>query len=119
MPRKTTKKTTKTTTATTTKTAPVAVEEVKAEPVEEVKAEPVKTKRAPAKKKCVLHPEVYIQFAGQETLVKEVTQKAKDLFVSEGHKEEDIKSLKLYLKPEEGAAYYVINEENAGKVELF
>jgi hypothetical protein len=110
MPRKTTKKTT-TTTATTTKTVPVAVEEVK--------AEPVKAKRAPAKKKCVLHPEVYIQFEGQETLVKEVTQKAKDLFVSEGHKEEDIKSLKLYLKPEEGAAYYVINEENAGKVELF
>lgn len=30
-----------------------------------------------------------------------------------------IKTLQLYLKPEESAAYYVINQKFAGKVDLF
>ena len=30
-----------------------------------------------------------------------------------------IKDLRVYLKPEDGAAYYVINEKVAGRVDLF
>ena len=31
---------------------------------------------------------------------------------------EAIKSLKIYVKPEDGAAYYVVNDGEGGKVEL-
>ncbi len=113
------------------KKAPV-VEEKKAPVVEEKKA----TEKAPAKKtttkktttktttkrttkKKEVQPEVYIQFSGNESIVDAITKKAKDQFIAEGHKEEDIKSLKIYLKPEDNAAYYVVNNENAGKVDLF
>ena len=34
------------------------------------------------------------------------------------HKRTPITSLKLYLKPEENAAYYVINEKDTGKVDM-
>ena len=34
------------------------------------------------------------------------------------HKRTPITSLKLYLKPEENAAYYVINEKDTGKVDI-
>ena len=101
--------------------APVVEE--KKEPVVEEKKEPVveekkATEKAPAKKTEV-QPEVYIQFSGNESIVDAITKKAKDQFIAEGHKEEDIKSLKIYLKPEDNAAYYVVNNENAGKVDLF
>ena len=35
-----------------------------------------------------------------------------------GRKESELKSLTLYVKPEESAAYYVINDDVTGKVEL-
>ena len=118
------------------KKAPV-VEEKKTSVVEEKKpvekTPVVEEKKAPAKKtttkkttttkrttkKKEVQPEVYIQFSGNESIVDAITKKAKDQFIAEGHKEEDIKSLKIYLKPEDNAAYYVVNEENAGKVDLF
>lgn len=31
---------------------------------------------------------------------------------------EEIKSLKIYVKPEDGAAYYVVNDGEGGKVEF-
>ena len=35
-----------------------------------------------------------------------------------GKSVEEIKTLNVYLKPEEAAAYYVINEETTGKVTI-
>lgn len=60
--------------------------------------------------------EIYIQFSGQELLTKEVLQRAKQAYVAEGHRESSIKSIRLYIKPEEHMAYYVINEKIAGGV---
>lgn len=80
-----------------------------------------KTVRA-AKKPAVkeeLKPEVFIQFQGREAVVAEVIEKAKREFVSAGHRVSSIKSLQVYLKPEENGAYYVINQKFAGKVDLF
>jgi len=48
-----------------------------------------------------------------------VIEKAKNEFVAEGHRASSIKSLQVYLKPEEFAAYYVINQKFAGRVDLF
>ena len=49
----------------------------------------------------------------------EVKAEAKEAFTADGHRASSIKSLKVYLKPEEYAAYYVINDTYAGKVNLF
>ena len=40
-------------------------------------------------------------------------------YVADGHKATEVKAVKLYIKPEDRAAYYVINDEYAGKVDLF
>ena len=40
-------------------------------------------------------------------------------YVAQGHRASSIKSLKVYLKPEDNAAYYVINDKLAGRVDLF
>ena len=66
-----------------------------------------------------LKPEVFIQYQGNEAIVADVIEKAKNEFVADGHRASSIKSLQVYLKPEEFAAYYVINQKFAGRVDLF
>lgn len=103
------------------------VEDTKAV-VEEKKAVAKKTKETAKKattkttKKAVkeeLKPEVFIQYQGREGVVADAIEKAKEAYVADGHRVSSIKSLQLYLKPEEYAAYYVINEKFAGRVDLF
>ena len=48
-----------------------------------------------------------------------MVEKVKAQFVAEGHRAGNIKSLRIYIKPEDKAAYYVINDKNAGRVDLF
>ena len=74
----------------------------------------------PAKKEDAVKKQetVYVQFGGAEIVVDEVMEKARMAFVEEGHRASSIKSLRLYIKPEEHKAYYVINEKAAGSIEL-
>lgn len=85
------------------------------------KKEPATKKETTAKKttKKATEVEVYIQFAGNQVVEKDIEDRIKAAFVAEGHKESAIKSLKIYVKPEENAAYYVINEDNVGRIDLF
>lgn len=69
-------------------------------------------------KKSGKKDEVFVQFAGEEFVVEEVMDKAKAAYVAEGHRASAIKSIRLYIKPEERKAYYVINEKAAGSIEL-
>lgn len=127
--------TAKTATPVKQETAKKAVEEVKQQtlvfetekkPVEKKETEKkattkkTTTKKTTAKKtvakKAEKIEEVYVQFAGQELLTKEVLERAKQAYVAEGHRESSIKSIRLYIKPEEHMAYYVINEKIAGGV---
>jgi hypothetical protein len=91
------------------------------EGIKEKKAEKSAAKTTKKEKavKEALVPQVYVQFAGTEAEVSEVTEKVKAMYVSEGHRASSIKSLQVYLKPEENAAYYVINQKTAGRVDLF
>lgn len=75
-----------------------------------------KTGRKPKAKPVEKVEEIYVQFAGQELLTKEVLERAKQAYIAEGHRESSIKSIRLYIKPEEHMAYYVINEKIAGGV---
>lgn len=60
---------------------------------------------------------VYLQYEGKEISQEEVSQKVLEQFRS---MYEDIaaKKMDLYMKPEENAAYYVINGEYTGKIDL-
>ena len=100
--------------------AAVKVEEAK----EAVKKTVKKTAEKTAEKKAVTKkteflPEVFVQFGGREDVVADVVERAKEAFVADGHKEAAIKSLQVYLKPEDSTAYYVVNKKYAGKVSLF
>lgn len=130
----------KTTKATEVKTAEVKaevkVEAPKAE-TKEVKAEAKKApaKKAPAKKatttkktaaakkapakKAAATTEMVLQFEGNEVVVANLEEKVKAQYVAEGHSASSIKSLTVYVKPEEYSAYYVINGDVTGRVDLF
>ena len=93
--------------------------------VKEVKAKAAKAttkketaKKAPAKaaKKETV---ITVQYQGNEVSVANVEEKVKAAFVAEGHRASSIKELIIYVKPEEFAAYYVINEKYTGRVDLF
>ena len=131
-------------TATTKKAAETAVasdpvktaEPVKAEKPAETKAEPVKAepakktaakketaKKTTAKKtvkaeKPAVTQNVYVQFAGLEISTADLTAKVTEEWVALGHRASSIKSLDLYVKPEDMAAYYVINGKVSGKIAL-
>ena len=84
-----------------------------AEVVEAVK-ETVATKKAAVQKV----EEVSLQAGGCEWNVSDCKARAVAAFVADGHKASSVKKLVIYLKPEEGKAYYVINDSENGSVEL-
>ena len=63
-----------------------------------------------------------VEFAGNQIESKEVIARAKKVRVDAGNKNRKVKDLKtmdLYLKPEENAVYYVFNEEESGSFPLY
>lgn len=76
-------------------------------------------KTAPAKKAPAKTQEIFIQFAGKEILDKDLTDKVKEIWTKElGNKVKDMVDVKIYVKPEESAAYYVINGDVTGSIDL-
>ncbi|MGN0299655.1 MAG: DUF6465 family protein [Lachnospiraceae bacterium] len=57
-----------------------------------------------------------IQYLGSEISEKEIIAKVKELWLNDGNKIKDIKTLTLYIKPEEMTVYYVINETITGSI---
>jgi len=74
-------------------------------------------KAADAGKKAAtaLVPEVYLQWQGKELLTAELVERAKAAFRAEN--KAVIRSCKVYIKPEDGMVYYVINDQE-GKITL-
>ena len=138
-----TKKTMQDVKAEAAKVAEKAVNEVKAEAakvaesakpaVEKAKAsadKAVKTTRKTAEKakatvkraadkavKGETAPVVYVQYQGAEENIEDLVAAAKAAFAAE-HSRTKVSELKLYIKPEERAAYYVVNEKFAGRVDF-
>lgn len=61
---------------------------------------------------------MYMEFQGKQLDEKEIVASAKKIWVENGNKAADLKSLKLYIKPEENTAYYVFNDEVTGSFVL-
>ena len=114
-------------------------ETVKEAPKAEVKAEAVKAEAPKAEKKAEVKAalkkrgpkpktektekkeavqNVYVQFAGKEILTADLVAQVTEKWVALGHRASSIKELNLYVKPEDSAAYYVINGKESGKIEL-
>lgn len=90
----------------------------KAEKKAEVKAEPKKRGPKPKAEKKEAVQNVYVQFAGKEILTADLAAQVTEKWVALGHRASSIKELNLYVKPEDSAAYYVINGKESGKIEL-
>ena len=131
--RKSTKATAKATASQATETVAKTVEKaVKAaekttkavdEKAEEVKEEVKETAKAPAKRtttrKTAVKETVYLQYLGKEINKDDLVKQVKDIWTKElKNKAGDLKSITLYLKPEENMAYYVINDDVTGSIAL-
>ena len=87
-------------------------------PAKKTAAKKTAAKKAPAKK-AELKTEMYLQFYGKEYSDKEILQKVKEIWTKVlKNKVGDMKDVKIYLKPEESKAYYVINGDTTGDVNL-
>ena len=110
------------------KPAETTAEPVKAEPAKKTAAKKETAKKETAKKttakktvkaeKPAVTQNVYVQFAGLEISTADLTAKVTEEWVALGHRASSIKSLDLYVKPEDMAAYYVINGKESGKIAL-
>ena len=131
--RKSTKATAKETASQATETVAKTVEKaVKAaekttkavaEKAEEVKEAVKETAKAPAKRtttrKTAVKETVYLQYLGKEINKDDLVKQVKDIWTKElKNKAGDLKSVTLYLKPEENMAYYVINDDVTGSIAL-
>lgn len=95
---------------TAAKKAPVkrgaAKKEAAAKKATATKTRTAKTTPAAAKES------VFLQFAGKELDTEIIKANVRKAWVAEtGKKESDIKDVQIYVKPEENAAYYVVNGE--------
>ncbi len=123
--------------ATETKKAEVVASPVKAEEKKtaEVKAEPEKKtaakktttrKKTSAKKGAKRGPkpaaertvELHVQYGGREIAYTDLVNRIKEMWKEQGKRETSLKSLNIYVKPDEFKAYYVINEEITGEIDF-
>ena len=96
----------------------MTVQEKEEKTVEKKAAE----KKAPAKRTAAktVKTALYVQYEGKEVSEKDLIAAAKKAYTKLGNKASDIKSLDIYVKPEEGVAYYVVNGTGSDdyKIEL-
>ena len=62
--------------------------------------------------------EVVIQYGGKDVKESELVDKVIAAYVANGYKKSALKDIVLYVKPEDDAAYYVINDSITGKVDM-
>lgn len=101
------------------KAATKEVAEKKETAVKEAVAKKPAEKKAPVKKTAVLKEQVVLQFGGKEMSTADIMKQVKAYWTKElKNKVGDMKSVTIYLKPEEGKAYFVVNEDVTGSIEL-
>ena len=72
-----------------------------------------------AAKKADPVTEVYVQYWGKEIHTSEVADRIKKIWTEDmGKKASELKDLKIYIKPEDNGAHYVINGDVTGFIGL-
>lgn len=95
------------------------VAEVK-ETTKAAKAETAEPKKTPGRKAAVKE-EFVLEFAGKQITQEEIKKKVKENWTKvQKNKIKDIKTIKVFLQPENSCAYYTINDEgnDSYKIEL-
>lgn len=71
--------------------------------------------KKPAAKKAAVKCEMQVQFAGKSYTQDDLMKIAKDVWKYDlKQKVGDLKTVELYVKPEESAVYYVMNKDYTG-----
>ena len=130
---------TKKVTPATKKTETAKVESVKAEEVKTPVTEAAEEKKAPEKKapakrttttkaaakkttvkkttaKKEMKVNTFVEYYGKQVEEQDIVARVKKSWTASGKKVGDIKTMDLYIKPEEAAVYYVINGTEKGAV---
>ncbi len=82
-------------------------------------AEAKATTRKPAAKKKVIKSSISVQFAGKSYTNEELIKIAKDVWQYDLNREEkELKSVELYVKPEESTVYCVFNKSEEGRFSI-
>lgn len=117
---KTVTKAKKTTTAGTAKTARATRKTTAKKTVKKTSAPKTAEEKTIVKtEKKAVEQEMILQFGGREIKEKDLYEKIYQIWIEGyGKKAEDLKSLKVYVKPEEFTAYYVINDTITGSIDL-
>lgn len=74
-------------------------------------------KRTTSKKEIKIN--AIVEHYGKQIGEQDIIANVKKAWTNAGRVEKDIKSIELYIKPEENAVYYVINETETGAVALY
>ena len=78
-----------------------------------------KTTSSRTAKKAEKKEEVILQFGGREINDKDLVARVNEIWTGDlGRKAADLKDLRIYVKPEENTAYYVINDDVTGSFDL-
>lgn len=91
------------------KTALAEVEKV----VDKAAKAPAKKRAATSRKSAAPEVKLYIQYAGRQISEQEAVEAVLATWTGE-----PVKTLELYVKPEDGAVYYVVNGGKSGKVDF-
>ena len=59
---------------------------------------------------------MFVEYQGKQVEDKAILASVKKAWTEAGNKVGDMKTVELYIKPEENAVYYVINGTETGKV---
>lgn len=81
----------------------------------EQKAAAAKLRAAEREKAENMRPELFLQFQENDVNIADLVEAAKADF-HKSKKRTLVTDMKLYVKPEDGMAYYVINDDYTGKV---
>lgn len=96
------------------KAAPAAKAEKKA-PAKKAPAKKTAEKKAPVKKAAKVEETVNFQFSGKSYTPDDLMKIFKDVWKYDMNgREEDIKNVELYVKPEENTTYFVVNGSITG-----
>ncbi|MGI6010994.1 MAG: DUF6465 family protein [Ruminococcus sp.] len=104
-------------------TAVAAKADEKAATVKKTTAKKAPAKKTAAKRTTSAKKEVkktsFLQYGGKEIELDSLYEQVKEIWTKDlGKKAADLKDIKLYVKPEEFAAYYVVNEDVTGSIDL-
>ena len=96
------------------KTEPAAKAEAAPKTAEKKAVRKTAAKKAPAKKAAEAKTTIILEYCGRQVTENTMIAGARNVWAEAGHTEA-IETMELYVKPEDGAVYCVINGEPAGK----